>query len=116
MKSATKPQNRISGRQVVLLEDTVSPFGPVELWREVGKKWTSGRMQEWYPDPPLILFVSNNEHRKLAWHEVEQDIRYLEMYGPGRDDEFKRDVVAQAWIERYRALQEGMREGLVNPL
>ena len=44
----------------------VCAFGPVELWREVGKKWTSGagigKLQQWYPDPPRVIFLSNNEH------------------------------------------------------
>src|SRR5690606_31585169 len=73
-------------------------------------------LQEWYPDPPLVLFVSNNEHKKLSWIDVEQDVRYLRTYGSGRDDDFKRKVVAEAWITRYRALQEGMREGLESPV
>ncbi len=97
----------------------VSPFGPEALWREVGEKWTSStivrRVQEWYPDPPLVLFVSNNEHDKLAWHEVGQSARYLEAYGPGHDDNFKRKVVGDGWIKRYRALQGGMRSGLIAP-
>jgi len=94
----------------------VSPFGPVEPWREAGRLWTDNeamrRLQQWYPDPPLVIFLSNNEHSKLRWHQVEQSQRYMERYGPGKDDGFKRRVVAQGWIERYRALQQGMREGL----
>lgn len=97
----------------------VSPFGPIEHWREVGRRWTSSPLmrefQRRYPDPPLVLFVSNNEHRKLRWHEVEEDYRYLQAFGDGRSDEFKRKVVADGWIERYRALHEGMREGLEKP-
>ena len=97
----------------------VSPFGPVEYWRKVGKSWTdTPRMKELqriYPDPPLVIFLSNNEHHKLRWTDVETSKRYLDLYGPGRDDAFKRKVVADGWIERYRALQEGMREGLVSP-
>src|SRR5262245_3125204 len=96
----------------------VSPFGPVEAWREVGMKWASGpmmkKLQEWYPDPPLLFFVSNNEHAKLQWMKVEDDQRYVKLFGRGRDDDFKRKVVADRWIERYRALQSGMRDGLVN--
>jgi hypothetical protein len=99
--------------------DKVSPFGPVEHWREVGRSWTSSPLmrefQKRYPDPPLVLFVSNNEHRKLRWHEVEEDYRYLQGFGHGRSDEFKRKVVGDGWIERYRALHDGMREGLENP-
>ena len=94
----------------------VSPFGPVEAWREVGVKWTHSallkKLQEWYPDPPLVIFVSNNEHSKLTWRDVEQSKRYLSKYGVNKDDDFKRKVVGDGWIERYRALQNGMKEGL----
>ena len=97
----------------------VSPFGPVEPWRELGIRWGSGSqmkmIQELYPDPPLVMFLSNNEHSKLSWTEVETSQRYLDAYGTGRDADFKRKVVADGWIERYRALQDGMREGLVSP-
>lgn len=97
----------------------VSPFGPIGPWREVGTAWTASagmkRLQAWYPDPPLVIFLSNNEHSKLRWHEVEQSRRYLDIYGKGKNDDFKRKTVADGWIERYRALQEGMREGLVSP-
>src|SRR5262245_38764317 len=86
----------------------VSPFGPVGVWREVGARWASSpmmkRLQEWYADPPLLLFVSNNEHMKLQWAKVEDDRRYVELFGRGRDDDFKRKVVGDGWIERYRAL------------
>ena len=96
----------------------VCPFGPIEPWREVGTTWTNNRLmkqiQECYPDPPLVIFLSNNEHGKLRWTEVETSRRYLEKYGESRDDDFKRKVVADGWIERYRALQEGMRQGLAN--
>ncbi|HKX30513.1 MAG TPA: hypothetical protein VJ302_22675 [Blastocatellia bacterium] len=100
------------------VERKVSPFGPVAPWQEVGIKWGSTSMlkkiQEWYPDPPLVMFVSNNEHPKLEWIKVEEDRRYLKLFGAGRDDNFKRKVVADGWIERYRALQRGIREGLTN--
>jgi hypothetical protein len=98
------------------VEKKLSPFGPVELWREVGAKWGSSplmkQLQQWYPNPPLVILLSNNEHPKLHWEEVETDARYLEKYGKGRDDAFKKKVVADGWIERYRALQDGMRSAL----
>ena len=87
----------------------ISPFGPVARWREVGASWTNTvamkQLQRWYPDPPLVMFLSNNEHAKLSWTEVEHSKRYLDRYGKGKDPEFKRQVVADGWIERYRALQ-----------
>jgi hypothetical protein len=97
----------------------VDPFGPVEPWRDVGTRWTAGPamkcLQEWYPDPPLVVLVSNNEHAKLRWAKAEESKRYLDRYGTGKDGEFKRRVVAEGWIERYRALMAGMRDGLANP-
>lgn len=96
----------------------VSPFGPVAPWREVGASWTNTaamkQLQQLYPDPPLVIFLSNNEHGKLVWTKVEQSKRYLDRYGEEKDPEFKRKVVADGWIERYRALQEGLRDGLVS--
>ncbi len=94
----------------------VCPFGPVEPWRRAGRSWTDNsffkRIQEWYPDPPLVLLISNNEHAKLAWTEAEQSKRYLDRYGRGRSAEFKRKVVGDGWVERYRALLDGLRAGL----
>lgn len=94
----------------------VSPFGPVEPWRAVGRAWTGSRvarrLQSWYPDPPRVLFVSNNEHRKLAWTEAGQDRRFA---AAGKDGEAIRKAVGDGWITRYRALLQGMREGLEAP-
>lgn len=101
------------------IEKTVSPFGPLDPWREVGAQWTSQpllkKFQEWYPNPPRVLFVSNNEHTKLRWREVEKSQRYMQVYSSGRSDEFKRKVVGDGWIERYGALFDGMRDGLDAP-
>jgi hypothetical protein len=96
----------------------VSPVGGIDAWRDVGRRWTASpmmrKLQEWYPNPPYILFVSNNEHTKLPWNRLQEDKRYLEKYGLNKDDEFKRRVAADGWIERYRAMQAGLRKGLNN--
>jgi hypothetical protein len=100
------------------IEGRVSPFGPVGPWRQIGRTFTDNpwmkQIQEWYPHPPLVIFLSNNEHAKLHWTEVEKEQRYLAKYGAGRDGNFKRKVVGDGWIERYRALQDGLRQGLAN--
>lgn len=105
----------------------VSPFGPqgqVDFWREVGGKWSSNpavqAIQNWYPNPPLVIFISNNEHRKLFWREAEISKRYNETYigeEAGMDDEtrgnYRRRVFGDGWIPRYRALIEGFRDALI---
>jgi hypothetical protein len=97
----------------------VDPLGPVGPWREVGRAWGASegmaKLAEWYPDPPKVLLISNNEHAKLVWSDVEQAKRYVDQYGLGRDDDFKRKVVADGWIERYRALIAAFRDGLASP-
>jgi len=96
----------------------LSPFGPVEPWRDPANAYVDTpamkELQRMYPDPPLVLFVGNNEAPDLRWHQVEQSKRYLDKYGKGRSDEFKRQVVGQGWIERYRVMFDAMREALVS--
>jgi hypothetical protein len=110
-----------------VLEKKVSPFGPqgqIDLWREVGGKWSSNpavqAIQNWYPNPPMVIFISNNEHRKLFWREAETSKRYIETYideeagmDPETRDNYRRRVLGDGWIPRYRALIEGFRDGLI---
>jgi hypothetical protein len=100
------------------VKSQVCPFGPIEPWRECGKIWTDNsfmkKLQEWYPDPPLVMFISNNEHAKQQWSEAEQSQRYLDKFGKGKSGEFKRKVIADGWIERYGAMLDAMRAGLKN--
>ena len=99
----------------------LSPFGPIEPWRDPAREYvdTPG-MKELqsatggYPDPPLVLFVSNNEAPDLRWHQVEMSKRYLDKYGKGRSDEFKRQVVAKGWMERYPVMFQAMRQALIS--
>ena len=57
-------------------------------------------IQQWYPDPPPILCISNNQYAKQQWTEAEQSKRYLDKYGPGKSNEFKRCVIGDGWLER----------------
>lgn len=97
----------------------LDPFAPTKLWYEAGRLLTDTafvkKMQEVYPDPPRVIFVSNNEHPLLRWGEIEKSRRYLEKFGKDQFDDAKRHAIAQAWKEKYRALQKGMRDGLTSP-
>ncbi len=95
----------------------VSPVGPVAPWREVGRQWMSSpllrKLEEWYPDPSFVLFVSNNEHAKPEWGQATADRHYLKQYGPGGSHQAWRQAFGEGWIERYRAMQVAMVEGLI---
>ncbi|MEM7410408.1 MAG: hypothetical protein AAF430_09260 [Myxococcota bacterium] len=77
----------------------LSPVGPIEHWHRVGQEWTGSmllaRLQTWYPDPPFVLFVSNNEAPTAAL---------------GAD---RRPAGSNAGFRaRYARLLDGMRQGL----
>jgi hypothetical protein len=100
----------------------LSPFGAIDPWRDPADEYVDTpamkKIQELYPDPPRVFFVSNNEAPRLRWAKhgplEEQSKRYLDLYGTGRSDEFKRRVVGQGWMERYPVMFNAMREALVN--
>lgn len=96
----------------------VSPVGPVAPWREIGRQHTDEpwmkQLQQWYPKPPLVMFLSNNEHGRLELGNIEMDQRYLAQYGKGKDDAFKSQILEKGYTERMRALQQGMRDGLTS--
>jgi len=92
----------------------LSPFAPSDVWKEVGEQWSSTNLmqqiQEWYPNPPMVLFVSKDEATKLAWSEVSLASRYtLE----NKDDNFKRTLIDAEWVEKYRQMYEGFKAGFV---
>ena len=96
----------------------LSPFGAVEPWKDPAKVYvdTPGmkKLQAMYPDPPLVLWVSNNEAPDLRWHQMRYSKRYQDKYGKGRGDQFKRKVVAEGWMKRYPVMFKAMRDALVS--
>lgn len=99
----------------------LSPWGGAVPWREAGRYVTGGgkafaQLQQWYPDPPLVVLLSNNEAPLLEpKHDPEKlSRRYLDAHGPGRSGAYKRGVMAEGYLERYRAMFDGIREGLPN--
>ena len=109
---------------------TLSAFGPVLPWQDVGAKWISATnqvggtsmlayLQQWYPNPPLVQFLSNNEAQRetaspIAGTEVENDQHYLDTWGTGHTPIFKREKLADGWTARYRSMQDSMRAQLIN--
>jgi hypothetical protein len=93
----------------------LSPFSPLDAWYAAGRHWSRNpvivRMQALYPDPPRLILLSNNEQKKLGWREV----RALGLLPAGLSDEEVRRRVGDAWIERYRELIRGFRDGLAAP-
>jgi len=100
----------------------VSAFGPLDPWKDPAEVYVDQpgmhRAQEIYPNPPLVLWVSNNEPPDLRWSKhgplEQQSKRYLEKYGEARSGEFKRRVMGEGWMERYQVMFDAMRGALQN--
>ena len=100
--------NLVTNENEVLAK--LSPFGPDDVWSKVGKDWGSmdilAKIQEWYPNPPFVLFVSEDEANKLNWSEVNESSRNTL---DDNDENFVRSYVNAQWIEKYRQLHEGFK-------
>jgi hypothetical protein len=109
----TQNPNVITVNGTVLPE--LSPFGPDSLWKEVGGQWSTTtlmtQLQEWYPNPPLVVFVDEDASKKLSWSNLATSSRYIEHYPTNTSNEFKRTLVNAKWLEKYRQLHEGFKQG-----
>lgn len=100
------------------LETWLSPFGAVEPWYEAGVYNTSSKafeqLQSWYPDPPFVILLSNNEARKVKTkHRIEaRSKRYVDRHGTGTSGVGQRRAIAEGYVPRYVALLKGIRDGL----
>jgi len=97
------------------------PFGPIEAWEDWGRFWMGNEMmkqiQAIYPDPPLVIFLNNNEAGEmLSSAGVEKQDRFLAKFGPGpHSTEFLNKAVREGYAERYAAMFKAGNEALVEP-
>lgn len=100
------------------LLNKLTPFPPVlSKWYDVGTNWIDGSagmdmLQSIYPNPPKVIFLGNNESQRLKWSEAETSQRYIDLYGTGQTDNFKRQKFSEGWAECYAEMFNGMRAGL----
>lgn len=96
----------------------VSPMGDENHWEEVGREWANMKwvreFQSRYHNPSSIIFLSNNEHKKLSWVDADQDYRFVKQYGSSTNKKERNEVFSRRWLSLYRSLQNGMRNGLIN--
>jgi len=89
--SANENPNVIDTNSNIL--EKISPLGPDSLWSEVGQNSSSSallqQIQEWYPNPPLVMFAVNANANKLSWSESETSKRFVDRYGSSTDDNYK---------------------------
>ncbi|MBN1695624.1 PKD domain-containing protein [candidate division WOR-3 bacterium] len=134
-----------------VVHGVVSPFGSVEHWETVGECWVNpallvdlgytprdwwdepllSRFQNWYPDPPFVIWLSNNEASDMDYRDIDEDFRFRDAYegDPDYDNwQFRNEILGgntdltdsgagayetgHGYIPRYNAMFEGMRNQL----
>jgi Concanavalin A-like lectin/glucanases superfamily len=115
LPSSTSPRVYTTGQELL---NKLSPF-PTELskWYDVGEDWIDGSvgmdsLQSIYPNPPKVIFLSNNESQKLRWTDTETSQRYIDLHSTGQTDNFKRQKVAEGFADCYTEMLDGMLSGL----
>jgi len=97
-------------------EKRVDPLGPVGLWREIGAGVLRSEPMDWmqtaYPDPPRVVWLSNNEAEKLSWVRFHESKRYVDLYGSTSSMTQRAQVYVEAMRERTQAMNGTRRTGL----
>ena len=134
------------------VQTRLSPCGGEEHWRTVGEGWVNppllldagypesrnwwsnpilAQLQNWYPDPPFVIWLSNNEAGATKFTNVHEDYRFENAYSsdPNYDNwQFRNAIVGgntdltnpgaggyetgHGYIPRYNAMFDGMRNQL----
>ena len=92
-----------------------SPIGNIERWREFGRRWGGNgyarAMAEIYPNPPLVVYLNNNEAGIVRVGDLNENAtRFIEKYGKGLSQQRKREILHEGYRERYEAMFEAARE------
>ncbi len=97
------------------------PVGPIKAWEELGTFWFGNelmkRFQEIYPDPPMVVFLNNNEAGEvLGAGQATNGDRFIAKYGKGPyEDGFANHKVREGYDERYKAMFASAKDALVSP-
>jgi hypothetical protein len=94
---------------------SLDPFGPVRPWYDAGRAWVRNpsvlQLQRLYPNPPRVLFISDNEASRLS----ADDLHAPYSVDASAQTIARRRAIGNAWIVRYKAMMDGMRDGLEAP-
>jgi hypothetical protein len=102
--------------------ELLSPFGPVDSWYKVGFSFHDDplvrKLQEIYPDPPLVLIFSNNEPKIANKVNPGNSARLAELLRErgidSADAAAAEALVEEAWKIRYEAMIRGLRDAFVS--
>ncbi|MFW6336977.1 MAG: LamG domain-containing protein [Phycisphaeraceae bacterium] len=97
-----------------------SPFSPDERWVEYAKWWMDNpamrTIRETYPDPPMVVWLNNNEAGEIGTKHLDRSIRFQREYGDqDLDNDDKQRILHEAYDKKYKVLFDAARESLSEP-
>ena len=96
-----------------------SPFGPNERWAAYGRWWMDNpamqRVRELYPDPPMVVFLNNNEAGEIGVKHLDRSVRFKRQYGEDLSADEKKRILHRAYDEKYEVMLNAAREALKEP-
>src|SRR5690606_25196413 len=94
----------------------LDPLGPKSAWYQGGQELISQRseyanFQQWYPNPPKVVFISNNEGALGGSNK-----RFEDAYGPKAQHsvDFINHVQGGGQAERFGEMIQGMKDTLTS--
>lgn len=98
------------------LQKVLRANSPANAWYSAGQIWAnSGNLQlvtKQCSDPTFVLFLSNNEHPKQQWADNVYAAKLATGIKGLADDNRTRKKFGDEWINLYKALIKGFRDGL----
>ena len=97
-----------------------SPFAPDERWAEFGEFWMGHGGMTWlqalYPDPPMVVWLNNNEAGEIGLKHANWSLRFQKQYGnQNLDEDAKQRILQEAYDHKYRVLFDAARQTLTEP-
>lgn len=95
----------------VVAENRLSPSGALEAWTAAGDAYGNAQLDaiiNAYPNPPLVMMLSNNEAPKVFWSNHTIDHRFVTENSP-IDNNDANAKMRDLWPVRYNALFAAIR-------
>lgn len=119
----TKQNPFCGGNELNKATKYVSAFGDSDSWNSLGEKWVAetkfklmdkGNNKGIYPNPPLVVMLSNNEAKKMKYCMINNSYESLCDEIEISNDDGKRKCLNKKYKDRYLSLQQGFRDGFLS--
>ncbi len=99
-----------------IIQPFVSPLSDKTAWQHLGNDWGESPifrvLQQWYPAPPFVLFLSSDRRAEVNVPLMRESARLSNTEQTNGTDEEIQVLIEKGYGERYRALIQSFQETL----